>query len=320
MILRLLIFTLGLVPLLAVAQTSDLLRFDNGDQLHGEFNGFADGAAILWKRDNPKEEAMNYDISDIRQVVLRGSKPAKSLQSLSYVGTANGDRIPGIVQGLDDQRVIVQTEFGGLLEFPKDQIGIIAPNPMGGRVLYHGPFDKEEWVQKSYKHADGIPMTKKESEIEKEFPLWKFSGSGWYWNDERVGTALTRNTGMPDRSILQFDLAWKNRLSIAVGFHSDFKIPENAQALQEQAPRPNFLGNLPYILGSSYVLHIYSSYVVLYRSGFSEDGKPMMDRLQSRNSSLRLENSGSAKIEIRCNRISGEIMLYVDGKFVSQWD
>ncbi|MES2982684.1 MAG: hypothetical protein V4727_10250 [Verrucomicrobiota bacterium] len=322
MISRLFISILALFPLLSVAETTDLLRFDNGDQLHGQFQGFGEESSVLWKRNPPEGEAIPFQSPDIRQVILKSGKPDESIGSLAYVGTSNGDRIPGVVQELDDKRVLVQTDFAGLLEFPRDQVGIIAPNPMGGRVLYHGPFDKTEWIQKNLKHPIGIPMDKNEVEIEKEFPLWKFSGSAWYWKDARSGTALTRETGMTDRSILQFDIAWKNRLSVTVGFHADFKVPANAKPQQEQLqnPRNNNIADLPYLFGSSYVLHIYSNYVVLYRSGFNEEGTAIMERLQSKNSTLRLSNSGSAKCEIRCNRITGDILLFVDDQFVSEWN
>lgn len=308
------------VSTLALADTQDLLRFENGDQLHGAFQGFGEHGALLWKRDNPEDEAIKFNPSDVRQVILKSGKPSKSLASLAYIGTCNGDRIPGMVRDIDDKRILVQTDFAGLLEYPRDQVEIIAPNPMGGRVLYYGPFDKGEWTQKNCKHTGGIPIQKKEEELEKEFPLWKFSGSAWYWNDERLGTALTRDNGMSDRSVLQFDLAWKNRLSIAIGFHADFIIPNNAKPHQQDNPRPNNIPDQPYIFGSSYVLHVYSNYVVLYRSGFNEEGSPVMERIQSKNSTLRLSNSGSAKFEIRCNRNSGDIFLYVDGQSICEWN
>jgi hypothetical protein len=323
MIFRLLTAIIGLAPILSLAETQDLLRFENGDQLHGDFQGFGEKGVLLWKRDKPEDEPLKFNPVDIRQVVLKSGKPSRSLTSLAYVGGCNGDRIPGLVREMDEKKVMIQTDFAGLLEYPRDQVEIIAPNPMGGRVLYYGPFDKGEWTQRNGRHTGGIPMQKKEEEIEKEFPLWKFSGSAWYWNDDRTGTALTRETGMSDRSVLQFDLAWKNRLSIAIGFHSDFTIPKNAKPYQEENVRPNNMANLadqPYIFGSSYVLHVYSNYVVLYRSGFNEEGIPSMERIQSKNSMLRLSNTGSATFEIRCNRISGSIFLFVDGQSICEWN
>jgi hypothetical protein len=319
MISRLLLTTIAFLPLLSAEESTDLLRFDNGDQLHGEFHGVSETASLLWKRNKLDEQTIGFATSDLRQVVLRGGKPVQSLGGLSHVGTVNGDRIPGVVQELDDKRLLLQTEFSGLLEIPRNQVGIIAPSPMGGRVLYLGPFNKEEWVQTNQKYPKGIPMEEKESD--KKVPFWKFSGAAWYWPEDGLGTALTRQAGLPDRSVIQFDIAWKNRLSTAIAFHADFEVPESAKLPEHHlAQRSSMVSDLPGIFGSSYVLHIYSNYVVLHRTGFHEDGKPFMDRLPARNSNLRLSNTGSAKVEIRCNRLSGEIMLFVNDEHVCKWN
>ncbi len=322
MIFRTFISIIAVLPLLSAAEETDLLRFDNDDQIHGEFQGFGEKSAILWKRNKQEGDPIQFNTSDIRQVILNSGKPEKSIINLSYVGNANGDRIPGLVQEMNDKRVVIQTDFAGLLEFPRDQVAIIAPNPMGGRVLYHGPFDKSEWTQRSKKNQSGIPMDKDEAEIEKDSPIWKFSGSAWYWKNGANTTALTRENGMTDRTVLQFDIAWKNRLSFALAFHADFKVPENAKENSdenENVGRQTSIADFPFIFGSSYVLHLYSNYVVLYRSGFDDEMKPFTERLQSKNSSLQLSNSGSSEIEIRCNRKSGDILLFVDGKFICDW-
>jgi hypothetical protein len=321
MILRIFTSFIGILPILAVAENPDLLRFDNGDQLHGEFQGFGEKNAIIWKRNKPDDNAIEFEPADIRQVILKAGKPDRAVSTLSYIGITNGDRVPGMIQEIDDKRVLVKTDVAGVLEIPRDQIAIIAPNPMGGRVLYHGPFDKTEWIQRTFNHAKGIPKDKDEAEIEKESPLWIFSGFAWYWKEGRMGTAITRDTGMTDRSVLQLDIAWKNRLSMAIAFHADFKTPEKPAPANGAADhgQSSSISSLPNIFGSSYILHIYSNYVVLYRSGFDEEGRSFMHRLQSKSSSLRLSNSGSAKVEIRCNRSSGEIMLFVDGDFVCDW-
>ncbi len=320
MIFRIIISIIGILPLLSVAEETDLLRFDNDDQIHGQFQGFDEKNTILWKRNEAEGEPIQFNTSDIRQIILNSGKPDKSIVNLSYIGNVNGDRVAGSVQEIDEKRVLIQTDFAGLLEFPRDQVAIVAPNPMGGRVLYHGPFDKSEWIQRTKKSQSGIPMDKDEAEIEKEFPLWKFSGSAWYWKNGSNTTALTRESGMTDRTVIQFDLAWKNRLSVAVAFHADFKVPENVKDnSEENAGRQSNVADFPLIFGSSYVLHLYSNYVVLYRSGFDDEMKPFTERLQSKNSSLQLSNAGTSKIEIRCNRKSGDIILFVDGKFICDW-
>jgi len=299
----------------------DLLSFTNGDQLHGHLTGITAGPSILWKRDDVSEE-VKFKSSDLRRVVLRGGRPIKPLQSISHIGTSNGDRIPGIVRDIDDKRVLLETGFGGMLEIPRDQVGLLAPNPLGGRVLYQGPFLAEEWAMIDLEHPDGIPAPNDDDEKAEEFPRWRFSGSAWYWQNQEVGTALVRKAGMPDRAILKFDIAWKSRLSLTMGFHSNFKVPAAPGDEEEQEDarvRRSSSTSLPGIFGESYVLQIYSNYVMLHRTTFDDQGRPRLDRVQTTSSSLRLGDSGTASVEIRCNRLSGEIVLFVDGEFVVQW-
>jgi hypothetical protein len=299
----------------------DLLNFVNGDQLHGHFNGIAADSSLLWKRDDVGGD-VKFKPSELRRVVLRGGDPLNSLRSFSHIGTVNGDRIPGQIRELDDKRVLIDTEYAGVLEFPRDQVGLLAPSPLGGRVLYQGPFDPEQWSMIDIDHPDGIPAPPKEGEKADSIPRWKHAGSAWYWKNNQTGTALARKTGMPERSILKFEIAWKNRLSLAIGFHSDFKRPENMKEDDQEGlalPNGGRSVYLPGIFGNAYVLHLYSNYVMLYRTSFDEAGRARLDRVQTSNSSLRLGDSGKAAVEIRCNRLTGEIILFVDGDFVAQW-
>jgi hypothetical protein len=106
-----------------------------------------------------------------------------------------------------------------------------------------------------------------------------------------------------------------------MGFHSNFKAPaaEEEEDEEDARVRRSSSTSLPGIFGESYILQIYSNYVMLHRTTFDDQGRPRLDRIQTSSSSLRLGDSGNASVEIRCNRLSGEIALFVDGEFVVQW-
>jgi len=299
----------------------DMLNFVNGDQLHGKFSGIAADSSLIWKRHDVGDD-VRFKRSELRRVVLHGGEPLASLRSFSHIGITNGDRIPGQIRELDDKRVLIETEYAGMLEFPRDRVGLLAPSPMGGRVLYHGPFDPVQWDMIDLKHPDGVPAPAGKGEKQDGIPRWKHAGSAWYWQNEETGTAIAKKSGMPDRAILQFEIAWKDRLSLAVGFHSDFKRPGQIDEDDQRGaavPNGGKAVSLPGLFGEGYVLHLDSSYVMLYRTSFDDDGVARLDRVQSSNSSLRLGDSGKAAVELRCNRLSGEIALFVDGEFVTQW-
>ena len=301
-------------------QGSDMLRFRNGDQLHGDFSGIAKNSTIRWERDDVGG-GVEFSPAEIRQVVLRGGRPAVSLQGFSHIGTVNGDRIPGVIRDLDSKRLLLETEFGGLLEIPRSRVGLLAPSPLGGRVLYNGPFAADDWSMVSTEHPDGLPIDKDGAPKEAKTPVWKYSSAAWYWDNQNIGTALIKKSGVPDRALIRFDIAWKNRLSLGVAFHSDFSqmkmnAGEGDKVAADQAAQPT---SIPGLFGRSYVLHLYSNYVMLYRTTLDEEGRPRPEQVRANNTSVRMGDSGNASIELRCNRISGEIVLFIDGEFVAQW-
>ena len=324
----------GVLSLAAAAETSDLLRFTNGDQLHGSFQGLQQGPQVLWQRDDVTAQ-VHFTTSDLRHIVLRGGRPAKPLETLSHLTLINGDRIPGNITQLDSAAITLDTSYAGPLRIPRDQIAILAPSPLGGRIHYHGPFIQSEWKMVHALFPDGIPSSPpeqkpkdKEEKIKADVQpeRWEFSGSAWYWPNKKSGTGLLREDTMPDRAVLRFDIAWKNRLSIGIAFHSDFK----KTALQEDdEDKPaRRLGAfvqgdsaiLPQLFGNSYVLQLFSSHIMLFRTSSGEGGSPPVERIQTNSSAVRLGDSGKATVEIRCNRLSGEITLFINDEFVVQWN
>jgi hypothetical protein len=68
------------------------------------------------------------------------------------------------------------------------------------------------------------------------------------------------------------------------------------------------------------VLQLYSNYFSLFRSSVDADGKPEFERDQRNSSALRLGDNGRALVELRSNRRSGDISLFVNDEFVTQWN
>lgn len=305
----------------------DLLRFTNGDQLHGSFLGLREGPQMIWKRGDVSG-AVEFKTSGVRHVVLRGGRPAKSLETLAHIGLANGDRIPGIVTAMDAEHITLETGCAGVLRVPRKHAALLAPNPMGGRVYFYGPFSEDGWKMIHPAFTDGLPAPNPDDKEDEDTPKrWTYSGSAWYWQEKGAGTALIREEGMPDRAILSFRLAWKSRLSLSVGFHADFKHPkpdeeeakDGANAGRARAFIPGDTSDLPRMFGNSYVLQMYSSYLMLYRTSVDTDGKTSIQRVHLNNNNVRLGETGTARIEIRSNRRTGGISLFINDEFVTQW-
>lgn len=297
------------------APRPDLLRFTNGDQLHGSFSGIAAGGKLKWTREDVKEP-IEISPSQVRQVVLSGGRPAAPLPTLSYAALVNGDRIPGVLKSLDAGKVVLETSFAGEVVLPREQVAMMAPSPLGGRLVYHGPYDATEWKMTTVAEPDGL-KDDASADAASSPSRWGFSGSAWYWQGARPGTALVRKEGMPDRAVLRFNLAWKNRLSFAMAFHADFKRPEPKEG--DPPLNPNDVVSLPRLFGNSYVVQMNGNSVMLYRAGFDHEGKQVLEMIRANSYGARFAEGDNATVELRCNRQSGDIVLFMNGEFVSQW-
>jgi hypothetical protein len=315
----------------------DLLRFTNGDQLHGKFMGINEGLRAVWTRDDLSAPG-EFNTSQIRQIVLQNAHPLKPLACISNVRLVNGDRIPGTITGIDEDTITLDTSYAGVLRIPRKQVAMLAPSPLGGRVVYHGPFVENEWKMIHPSFPDGLPEPAPvDAEKTEEQPgRWLFSGSAWYWQNKLPGTALVRESVMPDRSVLRFDLAWKNQLSLVIAFHADFrkvKPKEEENHGEEEkiddlkkakAPLRRFMpgdaSGLPLVFGNSNIIQIYSNYMMLIRTCVDENGQPSVERIQMNNEHIRLGDRNRAKLEIRSTRSTGEISLFIDDEFIAQWE
>ncbi|MEO0018144.1 MAG: hypothetical protein RLZZ522_1427 [Verrucomicrobiota bacterium] len=361
----------GVLGAAAIEPRQDLLRFANGDQLHGSYQGIKDGLFVVWQRED-LAAASEFKVAAIHKIILRGARPAKSNESLAHVALVNGDRIPGILTALDDKSVTVATTVAGVMKIPRDLVGAIAPAPLGGRVIYHGPFSEDGWLMINADYPDGIPPLDPAAAVAEEaprkpaaqdgeepeaqpaheaeeapaaavekpdpnkIPRWDFSGAAWYWSNKRGTTGLVRKSGMGDRALLRFNLAWRVRPMLSVAFHADFAKPPKPEPKDEdevedegrkaaKALQLNRIGGAASVIalfGNSYVLQLNAGYAVLMRCGMDAEGNPTNERLQlnnAGNSGRWLPETGAAAFELRCDRNKGTISLFVDGVAAMEW-
>lgn len=329
---------LGTLPVPALAQgrateDRDLLRFLNGDALHGTFEGMEDSTGVSWSGSSIKEPIV-LQTPTLRRLSLNDGRARKALPHPEYIELQNGDQIPGRVVELSETRLSIDTSFGGTLSVERQFVSSISPRPHGGTLHYMGPFSDEGWElieRPTPNNADKESVTeqlrKKEAKPNDDGP-WVFGGGAWYSNGQ---IPLAVDADIPDKARIAFRLSWRNRLSAVVAFHATLEVPELKVAQDEnegddkdanKKPKPKITSTSSYPLtyGNSYVLTIYSSYAMLYRCQFDEDGHPKMNRLSSSNANIRLDESGEAHFELRCDRESQSITLFVDGEYVNQWE
>jgi hypothetical protein len=333
-----LLLALGL-PLMADDDVRpDILRLTNGE-LEGTFGGLDAKGILRWEREDGVAP-MEFKTDKVRQIVLRGGHPVDAGKDAAHIELINGDKLPAHIVSLDKDVFTLDTPMAGQMVIPRDAVVSAAPNPFGGRLIYAGPFSEDSW--EIYSPADDFPDpeensdksdpengggAKKESE-----PSWKHRGSKWYFTSGR--DALRSAIGMPDQSILRFELEWRSRPPVAIAFHADFKKPvyppqdeddeldeDELKRLQEQRDeRRRTSQHLADYFGNAYVLTLRSSYAQLQQCGFNEAGEPFIHQVRSSSTNIRFDDTGIASFEIRCDRKKGIIALYVNSEFSMRWE
>lgn len=310
----------------AAEPPDDLLRFSNGDQLHGRFAGLAERGRIAWQRPD-LTETIELEPDKARQIVLRGGRPARGIDAVASVRMVGGDRLPCTITGLDERNLVIETPYAGRLTIPRDRVDTLAPQPFGGTLRYAGPFDEQGWrILAAPDQEDAGEPPKQAGDKPRQSPPWVFSRTAWYSSEDATIQPLVRDDAMGDTALIRFHLAWRNssQVGLSIAFHADFAPPPAAAGAdadedQRAQVRRGTLA-LPYQFGNAYVLAINPHYSMMYRCGFDEQGKPFTVRMENTSNGSQLPQDGEADIELRSDRRERRILLFIDGEFRMQWD
>ncbi|MFY7817527.1 MAG: hypothetical protein ACOVRB_04095 [Akkermansiaceae bacterium] len=330
---------------MAHAAADDILRFTNGDQLHGEYQGIGEGQVILWTRPDLAAQ-LSLKSENVRHIILRGAKPDNEVSSFSFVTLVNGDQIPGEVLSFEGKNTRIRSSVVGEIDLPSEHIASINPNPFGGKLEYAGPFSADGWEVYRPEDRDPKAIAKKQAEnknekeeekkedkpaAKKEAISWQHSGSSWY--HDKGMDVLARKNCFRESSLMRFRMAWRERLNVNIALNADFALPPEPKKEEEQegkkagagARQPMmFFNGMPsnhtLSFGNALVLSIYQSYFSLTRCGYDANGQVINQRMLQSQSGVQLPESGEATVEIRCNREKGLLMLFVNGQYAAQWE
>ncbi|MFM2171205.1 MAG: hypothetical protein RI957_1434 [Verrucomicrobiota bacterium] len=338
------LFSLFALSAIAHAAPDDILRFTNGDQLHGKYQGMGDGNAILWTRPDLATQ-ISLKSENVRHIVLRGATPTTDACSFAFVTLQNGDQIPGEVLSFDEKNTRIRSHVVGEIDLPSESISAINPNPFGGKLQYAGPFSADGWEVYKPEDRDPKASAKKKSESEtsaddkkeskaadkKDEVSWQHSGSSWY--HVKGMHVLARKNCLDESTLLRFRLAWRERLNVNIALNADFALPPELKKDEENegkkagvaARQPMmFFNGMPsnhsLSFGNALVLSVYQSYFSLTRCGYDTNGQVINQRMLQTQSGVQLPESGEATIEVRCNRAKGLLMLFVNGQYAAQWE
>jgi hypothetical protein len=180
-------------------QNSDMLAFVDGSALHGQLAGMDLEHGVTWAQPQAK------NLIRFRPAHLDFIRFAHA-QSVSVTPTchlwfANGDDLYGSITSLDNEKLGVDTWFGGAMVIPRAAVRAITLLSANYAVVYEGPYDPGGWVvvnnsPKSWSFRDGA-----------------FIGTG-------PGT-LGRELNLTNSATMEFDLAWSGAFALEAGIYCD---------------------------------------------------------------------------------------------------
>jgi len=168
---------------------ADVLRFLNGDQLHGELNLIGRNG-LIWQHGHV-EEPMRFGRDIVKDVELNGPFPDANFRMLTRVSLTNGDDYRGTVVEMDKERLVLETPYGGELELAAEMIRELSLSTEQARILYQGPTGRDDFVI-----SESVNWTSKNNAL-------YFSGSE---PGEVLGLPFHE---FPDLASVEFDLEWK---------------------------------------------------------------------------------------------------------------
>ncbi len=188
----------------------DVLFLMNGDSLHGRLASATPAEGVVWMTP-AVEQKINFKLPSVKEIRLQrkslpvagGTSPAFAVALLT-----NGDSLVGRLVSLDGATVVFETDYAGSLGIKRKMIKAILPS-LGGRFYaYRGPNSLDEWEEFPRKQSG-----------------WSFRNGMLYAAGDRNGT-IAKNVSLPERSRIDFHLAWKSAPQFTLKFYtSDFKNP-----------------------------------------------------------------------------------------------
>lgn len=199
---------------IAVADDSALLLLRNGDQLPGRLLRMEQ--ELCWWESSLLIEPAGFSMGEIQEMrhtqrpmlVENGQHRARvecHADLRQQHEKRGGDVFSGQLRGLNDEVVILETPYAGLLRLPRAMVRSIQLKETASR-LYAGPADASEWQ-----------VEPAES--------WEFAARSW--KNRAAGHVSREFSELPARYRFSFRLQWQQQLNLMLRFAQTGKADES---------------------------------------------------------------------------------------------
>jgi hypothetical protein len=190
----------------AAAQSTDELLFRNGDLLYGQLLAIDESSTVRWRHPDAAEP-IEFKPDSIAQINFPA--PTNSItrsDNACRLLLANGDALEGDLVSCDREAVVFQTWYAGRLRIPRAAVQSLVFIPRSPE-LFDGITGLDGWTQTT--SAAALPG---------DTGQWTYRNGAFYASKT---ASIARDLRLPDEAEIQFDLAWKGSLNLAVALYTD---------------------------------------------------------------------------------------------------
>ncbi|MBN1670700.1 MAG: hypothetical protein JXR37_06690 [Kiritimatiellae bacterium] len=180
-----------------------LLRFLNGDVMHGRLISAEAGKLLNWM--NPHAAApIAFDLRNVAEIVLGGEGDnGAAAATLSRVRLSNGDQLVGEIVEMTAKELVLDTGYAGRITIRRPVMAAIYPNISKTTHVYEGPARAEDWVVKAPGQSAQVDFKKK-----------AFYVTGH-------GATIGRNLDLPDVALIEWELGWRVQPQLYIYLYTD---------------------------------------------------------------------------------------------------
>ncbi len=267
----------------------DSLLFRDGDLLYGELLAINPQNAVRWRHPDAAQP-IEFKPDTIAQIDFPQPKNSTAPASNACrVLLANGDSLDGGLLSYDREVLALQTWYAGRLSIPRaslQSLVLIRPSP----AIFDGITGLEGWTQAA--SAAAMPG---------DTGQWTYRNGAFYASKV---SSIARDLKLPDVAEIQFDLAWKGALNLAVALYTDSLQPVQLN-LKEQAP--DFGGFYSFRFQSSVIVDMIA---IKKLDPLRDLGQVILPSLNSKD---------RVHVDLRVSKPQHKIALALDDALIKEW-
>ncbi len=265
----------------------DLLLFSSGDRVTGRLTRLQPDGWLGWEHVDA-ERPILFSTQNIAQIDLDDREGDATAGSAWKVRLDNDDELSARSVGIQGSQILLESWYFGTISVPRGRVRSLTPVQTNFAVVFEGPRGTNGWTSWKVVSALGEPGE------------WKYQDQAFY---AKEAASIARMVNLPDSFSMEFNLKWKGPLNVAIALYTDSLKPIS---LANKEDEPDFAG-------------FYSLQLNSFGANLLSVKKRDPLRYLGQHSVLGLANKTKAHIEIKADKRSRRILLFVDGVLSKLW-